>query len=145
MTSKKKTVYAPMSADVVHSGHLNILSHGAQYGEVVVGLLSDAAIAAKKRVPYMNYQERFQVVSNLKDVTSVVCQETPDYTPNLKRIKPDFVIHGDDWSPKARQSVIDVIDEWGGTLIELPYTKTISSTRIQNTIKKEGITTDQRL
>lgn len=140
----KDTVYVPMCADVVHPGHLNILKEGAKHGSVVVGLLSDAAVATKKRVPLMNYDQRYEVVSSIRWVDSVIPQETPDYRPNLRKLKPRYVIHGDDWSEKARESVTETIAEWGGTLIEIPYTEGISSTQIQEKRKRMGVTTEER-
>lgn len=141
-------VYVAMSADIIHPGHLNVLKVAMQYGEVVVGLLTDKAISSYKRVPYMSYEQRREVVENLKAVTSVVPQETLDYVPNLKAIRPKFVVHGDDWQSgvqrETRQRVIDALAEWGGELIEIPYTEGISSTALQKVIKEVGTTPDVR-
>ena len=92
-----KTVYVAMSADIIHPGHLNIIKEAAKLGEVTVGVLTDAAIASYKRLPYMNYEQRAAVVAQLKGVARVVPQERLDYIPNLKKLKPDFVVHGTDW------------------------------------------------
>jgi cytidyltransferase-like protein len=128
-----KKVYVGMSADLVHPGHLNILNEAAKYGEVIVGLLTDAAIASYKRIPFMEFEQRKTVIENIKAVSRVVPQKTLDYVPNLREIKPDFVVHGDDWKEgvqrATRQRVIDVLAEWGGELVEVPYTKGISSTQ----------------
>ena len=86
-----------MSADVIHKGHLNIINIAASYGEVVVGVLTDRAIASYKRVPLMPFEERFEIVSAIKGVARVIPQETLDYRDNLRALKPDFVVHGDDW------------------------------------------------
>jgi len=129
---KKKKVYVGMSADLVHPGHLNILKEASNYGEVIVGLLNDAAIASYKRLPFMSFEHRKEVVENLKNVHSVVEQDTLDYSINLAKIKPDFVVHGDDWKEgvqsETRQKVIKTLEKWGGKLIEIPYTEGISST-----------------
>jgi len=85
-----------MSADLIHPGHINILQRAAELGEVTIGLLTDAAIASYKRLPHMTFEQRKAVVENLKGVTRVVAQETLDYVPNLRRLKPDYVVHGDD-------------------------------------------------
>ncbi|MDA1095968.1 MAG: phosphoenolpyruvate mutase [Chloroflexi bacterium] len=144
-----KTVYVGMSADLVHPGHLNILHAAAEYGEVIVGLLTDKAIASYKRLPYMSFDQRRVVVENLKDVSRVVAQETHDYVPNLKALKPDFVVHGDDWrtgvQQQVRQRVIDTLAEWGGELIEVPYTPDISSTQLNRSLKDVGTTPGVRL
>ena len=144
-----KKVYVGMSADLIHPGHLNILTEARKYGDVIVGLLTDTAIASYKRIPFMDFEQRRQVVENIKGVNSVVAQTTLDYVPNLRTIKPDYVVHGDDWRDgvqrKTRQQVIDVLSEWGGQLIEVPYTKGISSTHLHKAMHEVGTTPDIRL
>lgn len=144
-----KKVYVGMSADLVHPGHLNIIKTAMQYGEVTIGLLTDEAIASYKRIPYMSFEQRKEVVENIKGVTQVVAQKTLDYVPNLQDLKPDFVVHGDDWKEgvqkETRQRVIDALAEWGGELIEVPYTQGISSTLLQKALKEIGTTPDLRL
>ena len=143
-----KTVYVGMSADLIHPGHLNIIKEAAKLGEVTVGVLTDAAIASYKRLPYMTYEQRAAVVSQLKGVAQVVPQETLDYIPNLKKLKPDFVVHGTDWrngvQAKTRQGVIDTIAEWGGQLVEPEYTEGISSTQLNKALREVGTTPDIR-
>ncbi|MBW6521009.1 MAG: phosphoenolpyruvate mutase [Desulfoarculaceae bacterium] len=144
-----KFVYVGMSADLVHPGHLNILKEAQKHGEVIVGLLTDAAIASYKRIPHMEFEQRKEVVESIKWVSKVVPQATLDYVPNLREIKPDFVVHGDDWKEgvqrETRQRVIDALAEWGGELIELPYTKGISSTQLNIALREIGTTPDLRL
>ena len=129
-----KTVYVGMAADLIHEGHMNILKIAAGYGDVVVGLLTDKAIASYKRLPFMTYQQRLAVIENIKGVVRVIPQETLDYIPNLCKIKPDFVVHGDDWKTgrqaKTRLAVLELLKEWGGELIEPSYTSDISSTQL---------------
>jgi phosphoenolpyruvate phosphomutase len=143
-----KKVYVAMSADLIHHGHLNIINQAKQYGEVIVGLLTDKAIADYKRLPALNYYQRKTIVENIKGVSKVVPQETLDYVENLKGIKPDFVIHGDDWKTgiqkETRQRVVETLKEWGGKLIEIPYTKGISSTKLHNYMKEIGTTPEIR-
>lgn len=138
-----------MSADLVHPGHLNILKEAAKHGEVTVGLLTDAAIASYKRIPFMEFEQRKLVIENIKGVSQVVAQETLDYVPNLRKYKPDFVVHGDDWKEgvqkETRAKVIETLAEWGGELIEVPYTKGISSTKLNEALKEIGTTPDLRL
>jgi len=144
-----KLVYVGMSADLVHPGHLNILKEAQKHGEVIVGLLTDAAIASYKRIPHMEFEQRKQVVESIKWVSKVVPQTTLDYVPNLREIKPDYVVHGDDWKEgvqrKTRQRVIDALAEWGGELIEVPYTQGISSTQLNKALREIGTTPDLRL
>lgn len=144
-----KRTYVGMSADLVHPGHLNVLKTAAQYGEVTVGLLTDAAIASYKRIPFMPFEERKLVVESIKGVAQVVPQETLDYVPNLRKLKPDYVVHGDDWKEgiqrENRQRVIEVLSEWDGELIEVAYTSRISSTKLNQALKEIGTTPDLRL
>jgi phosphoenolpyruvate mutase len=147
---KQKIVYIPMCADILHSGHLNIIREGRKLGEVVIGLLTDEAVASKKRLPYLDYEQRFDVVSNIKGVDKVIPQTTSDYRPNLRKLKPDYVVHGDDWNEAGlrrhgKQQVIDTISEWGGQLIELKYTEGISSTALHQKLKAVGVSPDVRL
>lgn len=138
-----------MSADLVHPGHLNIINEARKLGEVTVGLLTDEAIASYKRLPYMTYEQRKIVIENIKGVSHVIPQTTLDYVPNLEILKPDFVVHGDDWKEgiqqKTRQRVIDALEKWGGTLIDVPYTKGISSSNLNSSIKEIGTTPEIRL
>lgn len=143
-----KKVYVGMSADLVHPGHMNILKVAATLGEVTVGLLTDKAIASYKRLPYMTYSQRKSVIENIKGVKEVIPQNTLDYRPNLELLKPDFVVHGDDWKEgvqaKTRQQVIDTLALWGGELIEPSYTDGISSTALNKSLKELGTTPDIR-
>ena len=143
-----KTVYVAMSADIIHPGHLNIIREAAKLGDVTVGVLTDAAIASYKRLPYMNYEQRAAVVAALKGVTRVIPQEQLDYIPNLLKLKPDFVVHGTDWregvQAKTRQGVIDTLAQWGGRLVEPEYTPGISSTQLNKAIREVGTTPDIR-
>ena len=93
----EKIVYLGISADLMHPGHINILKEANKYGRVIVGLLTDAAIASYKRLPFLDYDQRKEVIENMKQVYKVVPQETLDYRPNLETIRPDIVVHGDDW------------------------------------------------
>ena len=143
-----KLVYVAMSADIIHPGHLNIIKEAAKLGDVTVGVLTDAAIASYKRLPYMNYEQRAAVVAALKGVTKVIPQEQLDYIPNLLKLKPDFVVHGTDWregvQAKTRQGVIDTLAQWGGKLVEPEYTPGISSTQLNKAIREVGTTPDIR-
>ena len=143
-----KKVYIGMSADLVHPGHINIIKEAQKLGNVIVGLLTDGAIASYKRLPYMTYAQRKEVIENIKGVSQVIEQNTLDYRENLKKIKPDFVIHGDDWKEgvqsKTRQQVIDCLTDWGGELIEIAYTQNISSTQLNKTLMELGTTSDVR-
>jgi len=139
-----KKVYVGMSADLIHPGHLNIIDKARDLGEVTIGLLTDEAIASYKRLPYMNFEQRKIIIENIKGVAEVVPQTTLDYVPNLRKLKPDFVVHGDDWQTgiqlETRRRVINAIEEWGGELIEIPYTQGISSTKLTLAAQEIGTT-----
>ena len=144
-----KIVYVGMSADLVHPGHLNVIKRAAELGEVTVGLLTDEAVASYKRLPYMNFEQRRMVIESIKGVSRVVPQTTLDYVPNLRALKPDYVVHGDDWRSgvqrSVRERVIEVLAEWDGELVEVEYTKGISSTQLNKALKDIGTTPDIRL
>ena len=123
-----KHVYICFSTDIIHNGHLAILKKAAALGEVTVGLLTDEAVASYKHYPLIPLEERIQMFESLKGVSRVVVQESLDYTDILRRLKPDVVVHGDDWhtgyQADIRSRVIEVLKEWGGELAEFPYTHT---------------------
>ncbi len=132
---KSKTVYVGLSADILHKGHINILKTASSYGDVIVGLLTDQAISSYKNIPYLDYEKRKVVIANIKYVKKVIPQKTLDYVENLNLIKPEYVVHGDDWKrgvqKKTRDRVIKTLKKWSGKLIEPNYTKNISSTSIK--------------
>ena len=136
----KKIVYIGLSADILHEGHINILKIANSYGDVIVGLLTDEAIGSYKNIPYLNFKQRKVVLENMKFVKKVIPQKTLDYVDNLNLIKPDYVVHGDDWKSgiqkKTRDRVIKALKKWSGKLIEPKYTKNISSTLIKNKISE---------
>ena len=145
----RKQVYVGMSADLVHPGHLSIIETARDLGDVTIGLLTDEAIASYKRLPLMSYDQRKIVVENIKGVTRVVAQTTLDYLPNLLELKPDYVVHGDDWrtgiQQEVRERVVEALREWGGQLVEPKYTEGISSTRLHEALREIGTTPEIRL
>ncbi len=149
ITMANKTVYVGMSADLIHPGHLNIIKEASMLGVVTIGLLTDKAIASYKRLPALKYEQRKIVVESIKGVSKVVPQNELDYTNNLIELKPNYVVHGDDWKngvqQKTRQNVIDTLKQWGGELYEVPYTKGISSTQLIQSIKEIGTTPEVRM
>jgi len=145
----RKKVYCAMSADLIHLGHLNIISEAAKLGDLTVGVLTDEAVASYKRLPTLNFENRSKTVAAIKGVVDVIPQHTLDYTDNLNLVKPDFVVHGDDWKTgvqsEVRKKVLEVINQWGGKLIEPNYTGGISSTMINDHLKSVGTTPNIRL
>ena len=145
---KKNTVYVGLSADILHEGHINILKISARLGDVTVGLLTDRAISTYKKFPLLDYKQRAIVLKSLKYVKNIVPQDTLGYTKNLKLLKPNFLVHGDDWKKgiqkKTRKIAIKTLKKWGGKLIEPRYTKNISSSFIKSKIMEIGTTPDTR-
>ncbi len=143
-----KKVYIGMCGDIIHHGHLNIIKEARKLGNVTIGLLTDKAIASYKRIPFLDYEKRKAVIENIKGVTSVIPQDTLDYVPNLKLLKPDYVVHGTDWregvQKKTRERVIETLKEWDGELVEPEYTPDISSTKIIKHVVDKGTTPEVR-
>jgi phosphoenolpyruvate mutase len=135
---RKKKVYVGLAVDIIHEGHINILKTASKLGDVTVGLLTDEAIASYKNIPYFDYNRRKIIIQNIKYVKKVIPQYTLSYVPNLNLLRPDFVVHGDDWKngvqKKTRSNVIKTLKKWSGKLVEPNYTKNISSTIIKNKI-----------
>ena len=144
-----KTVYLGMIGDIIHPGLINIINEGAKYGDVMIGLFTDKAIATHRRLPYLNYEQRKNVIENLKGVACVVPQDEWSYVENLKRYKPDYIIHGDDWQKGSdrfiRDEVFKVMKALGGEVIEIPYTRGVSDSSLKEEIATLGVTPQIRL
>ena len=100
---REKIVYVGLAADILHEGHINILHQASKLGKVIVGLLTDQAISTYKKIPLLDYKQREIVVKNLKLVSKVVPQKKLDYVDNLNQLRPDFVVHGDDWKKEFKR------------------------------------------
>jgi phosphoenolpyruvate phosphomutase / 2-hydroxyethylphosphonate cytidylyltransferase len=143
-----KKVYVVMSTDLIHPGHLRILNHAATLGDVIVGVLTDEAISSYKSTPIIDLSARISLFSNLKNVAEVVIQEKLDYTENLIKIRPDYVVHGDDWregaQKKIRDKVISTLANWNGKLVEIPYSYDFNSSSLRKDYRQKTITPDIR-
>lgn len=144
-----KKVYLGMIADIMHPGLINIINEGAKYGDVIIGLFTDKAIATHKRLPYLTYEQRETVVRSIHGVSDVVPQDDWSYVPNLVKYKPDYIIHGDDWlegpDKYIRDEVFKVMEGLGGKVIEIPYTKGITSSGLAEELESLGTTPQARL
>ena len=144
-----KTVYLGMIGDIMHPGLINIINEATKYGDVMIGLYTDKAIATHKRLPYLTYEQRKQVIESIKGVSSIVPQDDWSYVPNLVKYKPDYLIHGDDWlygpDKYIRDEVFKVMEAMGGQVIEVPYTKGISASGLKEAIDSLGVTPQARL
>lgn len=138
-----------MIGDIMHPGLINIINEGAKYGDVMIGLFTDKAIANHRRLPYLTWEQRKNVIEHIKGVASVVPQEEWSYIENLKKYKPDYIIHGDDWlygpDKYIRDEVFKVMEQLGGKVIEIPYTKGISDSSLKEEIDSLGVTPQARL
>jgi phosphoenolpyruvate phosphomutase len=138
-----------MRGDIIHPGIINIINEGAKHGELLVGLLTDSAIASHKKLPFLTYEQRKNVIENIKGVSRVVPQEDWSYVPNLRKYKPNAIIHGDDWKSgglkQERDDVYAAMKELGGKVIEVPYTQGVNSSALQDAMRELGTTPDVRL
>lgn len=143
-----KTAYVAVASDILHEGILNVIRRAAQLGEVTIGLMSDEAIATYKRVPLLPYESREQVYSSLRDVARVVPQDSLSYRENLLALRPNYVVHGDDWNegPQSavRAEVVSLLSQWGGELVEVPYTRGVSATSLESQLREFRRSPDSR-
>lgn len=123
----EKIVYMCFSTDIIHSGHIDIIRKATKLGKLIVGILTDEVVASYKRFPLIPYTERMELMKNINGVEEVVMQDVLSYTDNLRKFKPNYVVHGDDWKNGFQKSIRDevssVLNEWGGYLVEYPYSK----------------------
>ncbi len=144
-----KIVYVGMIADLLHAGHIRVLKEAAKYGKVIVGLFTGKACGEIDSVPYLDYAQRKEVLDEIKYISEVIPQETASYKNNLLKIKPDFVVHGDDWKynylRKYRQETLETLEEWNAELIEIPYSSEISDSKLKDQMMSLGITNNARL
>ena len=138
-----------MIGDIMHPGLINIITEGAKYGDLMIGLFTDKAIATHKRLPYLTYEQRKTVIEKIVGVKEIVPQNDWSYVPNLIKYKPDYIIHGDDWQQGPdkyiRDDVFKIMEKLGGEVIEIPYTKGISASGLKEEIDSLGVTPQARL
>ncbi len=136
---KNKKVYIALSVDFVHHGHMNLIEKARQLGEITLGLLTDKAIASKKELPYLNYNQRLQIVKNFNGIKKVIPQNEWDYSKNILKIKPDYFVHGDDWNfngeIQLKKNALKALKKVSGKLIEIQHVKDISSSKLKKKIK----------
>lgn len=141
-------VYIQMTVDILHHGHINVIARAREYGDVIVGLLTDSAIAENEHLPYLTYEHRKQIIENIIGVKKVVPQNELDSAPSILRYRPDYVVHGTDWreGPLApyRERTLAALAEYGGQLIEVPYTEGVSSRQLASQLFGLGTTPDIR-
>lgn len=143
-----KRVYLCMSTDVIHGGHINIIEKASALGELTVGVLSDKTVASFKRYPILPCIERTKIILALKGVHQVIVQDTMSYHKVLHDLKPDIVVHGDDWLTSSqlplREEAISILQSYGGQLIEFPYTYSEEYEHLEDVVRKRTSLPDIR-
>ena len=145
---ENRKVYMSFSTDIIHSGHIAIINKAKRYGKLIIGLLTDEAIVSYKRYPLVPYSERKSMFENIVGVYRVVEQDKLSYKENLEKYKPNYVVHGDDWKSgfqqPIREEVLDVLNSYGGKLIEFPYSINETYDELEKRAKAELATPDVR-
>lgn len=123
--NREKTVFMSIATDVIHGGHIEMIQRAAELGALTVGVLTDEVVASYKRHPLLSCEERMKIVSGLKGVAQVIEQNDISYAAPLQALKPDYVVHGDDWregfQKPVREECLKLLAEYGGQLVEFPY------------------------
>ena len=136
-----KTVYTCFCTDIIHEGHLNIIEHAHKLGKVIIGALSDKALIRYNKFPTIDQDERIRLYEKLDGVDKVVLQDDMTYDDVIRQLRPDYVLHGDNWKngPEAaiRENVIRLLEEYGGELIEVPYTYNDKVKKIDNQLREK--------
>jgi len=144
----ERTVYMCCSTDYIHSGHIAIINKACRLGRLTIGVLSDEAVASYKRYPLLPFDERKSLFENIAGVDRVIEQKALSYAENIRNLKPDYVVHGDDWvegfQKPIREEVIRVLEEYGGKLIEYPYSSDPKYKQIDANLRSELSMPDMR-
>lgn len=145
---ENRTVYMCFSTDMIHSGHISIIRRAEKLGKLIIGVLSDEAVASYKRFPLLPFEERKSMLENIAGVYNVVEQKTLSYRENLERLKPTYVVHGDDWvngiQKQVRDEVCSVLASYGGKLVEYPYSRDEKYQSLERRARAELATPDIR-
>lgn len=134
-----KKVYLCISTDIVQTGHINVIRKASELGEVTVGVLCDECVALYEKYPIIPLGERMKIIESIKGVTNVVVQNDIYYDDNLRELKPDYVVHGTNWNKgyqkKVKERVLNVIEEWGGEIVEVDYYKSLDMEIFNSSMK----------
>ena len=138
---ENQTVYMSFSADILHSGHIALIRRASHLGRLIIGVLNDETVSSYKRYPLLPFAERKTMFESLSTVYRVVEQDTLSYKKNLERYKPDYVVHGDDWTSgfqkPIRDEVVKILDSYGGHLVEYPYAEDQRYRELDNRARAE--------
>jgi len=142
-----KKVYMVMTSEIIHHVHVELIGKAAELGDLTIGVYTDSALEDMGRIPIMRQNEREAVFRAIKGVHDVVAQNEVDYTNNLRQLKPDIVIHGDNWHgslTEVREQIIKVLKEWDGELLEVPFTKDVPADELFKKISRRGFLPEVR-
>lgn len=136
-----KTVYTCFCTDVIHEGHINILSEAKKLGRVVVGILSDSAMIRFNRFPTIDFDKRIKIVEDLGIADEIVIQDDIMYDKIIEKIHPDYVVHGDNWKTGPMKAIRDntekLLSAYGGEIVDVPYTYNENVRRIDMRIREK--------
>ena len=140
----KKRIYIGLSLDIIHHGHINLIKKSCKLGDLTVGLLTDKAITEQKKLPLLDFNNRKKILENIKGIKKIVPQNEWNYSSNILKYKPDIMVHGDDWNltvsgKKLKDDSIKALNKINAKLVEIPYTKNISSTFLQDEMFNSGL------
>lgn len=145
---ENRTVYMCFSSDLIHSGHIAIIKKAKKLGRLIIGVLSDETVASYKRFPLLSFEERKTMFENIAGVERVVEQKTLSYKEIINELKPDYVVHGDEWKEgiqkNIRKEVIECLQQYGGTLVEYPYSMSDKYSEIERRARLELSIPDMR-
>ena len=144
----RRTVYMSFSTDIIHSGHIRMIRRGARLGRLIVGVLTDEAVASYRRFPMVPFSERKAMAESISGVYMAVEQDSLSYGENLRKYRPDIVVHGDDWreglQKPIRSEVLEILAEQGGRLVEFPYSRDRQFRELERRTRTEAGTPDHR-
>ena len=145
---EQRKVYMSFSTDVLHSGHIAIIKKAARLGKLIVGVLTDEAVASYKRFPMVPFAERKALFENIAGVYQVVEQDELSYKKNIEKIHPAYVVHGDDWQEgiqkPVRDEVVSCLASYGGILVEYPYAQDDKYKNLDARMREEMSLPDMR-
>ena len=146
---KKKNVYIGLSLDIIHHGHINLIKSASSYGKLIVGLVTDEALSSNKKLPLLDYESRKKILENIKGVEKIVPQKEWSYYSSILKYKPDIMVHGDDWNLSAdgrrlKSEALKALKKINAKLIEIPFTKNISSSSLQKKMFMDGLVSSTR-
>ena len=138
---KMKKVYTCFTTDVIHEAHINIIKEAAKYGEVYVGVMTDRAMVSFDRFPTIPLEGRIRKIKAIPGVSHVIVQDSVMYDQIIRELRPDYVIHGDNWlsgpTKLIRDNAKSALDSYGGKIIDIPYTYNENIKKIEKKLKRE--------